>query len=142
MTEGVRGTLRAREAMMRALRALLEAQRFLEVEMPVLEASAGGADARPFTTFHNALDQPYVLRIATVAILLPCITHRFWVKPLKGRWRGRSRIHHALQRADQPCVLHIVIGARVEAAGRVSYSVVIRCKSAGHASCIGLATCS
>jgi lysyl-tRNA synthetase class II len=38
---------------------------FLQVETPVLETSAGGADARPFTTFHNALQQPYALRIAT-----------------------------------------------------------------------------
>ena len=37
----------------------------LQVETPVLETSAGGADARPFTTFHNALQQPYALRIAT-----------------------------------------------------------------------------
>ncbi len=37
----------------------------LQVETPVLETSAGGADARPFMTFHNALQQPYALRIAT-----------------------------------------------------------------------------
>ena len=65
MTEGVKGTLRARARMMGALRRTLEARGFLEVETPVLETSAGGADARPFTTFHNALQQPYVLRIAT-----------------------------------------------------------------------------
>ena len=33
----------------------------------MLEATAGGADARPFVTFHNALQQPFVLRIATGA---------------------------------------------------------------------------
>lgn len=38
-----------------------------QVETPVLEATAGGADARPFVTFHNALQQPFVLRIATGA---------------------------------------------------------------------------
>lgn len=38
-----------------------------QVETPVLEAAAGGADARPFVTFHNALQQPFVLRIATGA---------------------------------------------------------------------------
>jgi lysyl-tRNA synthetase class 2 len=65
VTEGVRETLRARARMMGALRRTLEARGFLEVETPVLEALAGGADARPFTTFHNALQQPYVLRIAT-----------------------------------------------------------------------------
>lgn len=31
----------------------------------VLETVAGGADARPFTTYHNALGRPYTLRIAT-----------------------------------------------------------------------------
>ncbi|BDA48390.1 Lysine-tRNA ligase [Coccomyxa sp. Obi] len=65
VTEGVKGTLRSRARMMGALRRTLEARDFLEVETPVLETSAGGADARPFTTFHNALQQPYVLRIAT-----------------------------------------------------------------------------
>ena len=38
----------------------------------MLEASAGGADARPFTTFHNALQQPYALRIAT-GKPVPCL---------------------------------------------------------------------
>jgi lysyl-tRNA synthetase class 2 len=35
------------------------------VETPVLESSAGGADARPFVTYHNALGRPFTLRIAT-----------------------------------------------------------------------------
>ncbi len=73
VTEGVRGTLRARAHMMGALRRVLERHGFLEVETPVLEASAGGADARPFTTFHNALQQPYVLRIATGAPALDAV---------------------------------------------------------------------
>ncbi|RLC38482.1 lysine--tRNA ligase [Candidatus Falkowbacteria bacterium] len=37
---------------------------FLEVETPVLEVTAGGADARPFTTHHNALDLDVYLRIS------------------------------------------------------------------------------
>lgn len=37
---------------------------FLEVEMPILEAVPGGADARPFTTHHNALDIDLYLRIS------------------------------------------------------------------------------
>lgn len=51
------------------------AQEYLEVETPVLEAQAGGADARPFMTHHNALGRPFALRIATGAapslLLLP-----------------------------------------------------------------------
>jgi lysyl-tRNA synthetase class 2 len=37
---------------------------FLEVETPVLQPIYGGANARPFTTHHNALDQKLYLRIA------------------------------------------------------------------------------
>jgi lysyl-tRNA synthetase class 2 len=36
-----------------------------QVETPVLETVAGGADARPFVTYHNALGKPFTLRIAT-----------------------------------------------------------------------------
>ncbi len=36
-----------------------------QVETPVLERSAGGAEARPFLTFHNALGRSFALRIAT-----------------------------------------------------------------------------
>lgn len=38
---------------------------YLEVETPVLEATAGGAEAQPFLTHHNALGRPFALRIAT-----------------------------------------------------------------------------
>lgn len=38
---------------------------FIEVETPVLETMAGGADARPFMTHHNALDLDVYLRIST-----------------------------------------------------------------------------
>ncbi len=37
---------------------------FLEVELPVLEAVPGGAEAEPFTTHHNALDVDFYLRIS------------------------------------------------------------------------------
>lgn len=35
------------------------------METPVLETVTGGADARPFTTFHNAAQRQLSLRIAT-----------------------------------------------------------------------------
>ena len=38
---------------------------FIEVETPVLEHVTGGADARPFVTHHNTLDQDFFLRIST-----------------------------------------------------------------------------
>ncbi len=46
------------------VREFLIARAFLEVETPALETSPGGADARPFTTHHNALDIDVYLRIS------------------------------------------------------------------------------
>ena len=47
-----------------AVRAYLTKNGFLEVETPVMEATPGGADARPFITHHNALDTDFYLRIS------------------------------------------------------------------------------
>ena len=60
-----RRALVARASVMRAMRDYLHHQRYTEVETPVLHKQAGGADARPFTTHHNALDKGLTLRIAT-----------------------------------------------------------------------------
>jgi len=38
---------------------------FIEVETPVLEHVTGGADAKPFVTHHNALDENFYMRIST-----------------------------------------------------------------------------
>jgi lysyl-tRNA synthetase class 2 len=60
----VRTLFRARSRMTSALRHMLDAAGFLEVETPVLQPLYGGAAARPFETHHNALDMPLYLRIA------------------------------------------------------------------------------
>ncbi|MBC8214073.1 MAG: lysine--tRNA ligase [Candidatus Marinimicrobia bacterium] len=46
------------------LRNYLDNKGFVEVETPVLQSIYGGASARPFTTYHNTLDQNLFLRIA------------------------------------------------------------------------------
>jgi lysyl-tRNA synthetase class 2 len=47
-----------------AFRDFLLHEGFLEVYMPILEDSTGGAEAEPFVTHHNALDQDFYLRIS------------------------------------------------------------------------------
>jgi lysyl-tRNA synthetase class 2 len=65
VTPGVVDTLRARSRVVSTLRRFLEDRDFLEVETPVLESAAGGAEARPFVTYHNTLRRDFSLRIAT-----------------------------------------------------------------------------
>jgi lysyl-tRNA synthetase class 2 len=60
----VRETFIKRAKIIRGLRDHLDNMGFLEVETPVLQPLYGGANARPFTTHHNALDQQFYLRIA------------------------------------------------------------------------------
>ena len=47
-----------------SMRNFLNSKGYLEVETPVLQPIYGGAAARPFTTYHNKLDQKLYLRIA------------------------------------------------------------------------------
>jgi len=61
----VRETFRKRAKIIAAIRRYLEQQDFLEIETPVLQTQAGGADARPFVTYHNTLEMDLYLRIAT-----------------------------------------------------------------------------
>ena len=46
-------------------RDFLRKEGFMEVEVPIMEPVTGGADAKPFITHHNALDQDFYLRIST-----------------------------------------------------------------------------
>lgn len=53
-----------RSKLVRSIRHTLDREGFLEVETPLLQTQAGGAAARPFQTFHNALQMNFFLRIA------------------------------------------------------------------------------
>jgi lysyl-tRNA synthetase class 2 len=54
----------ARAALLRTLRTELDDRGYIEVETPVLQSIAGGANARPFTTHHHTLDVDMKLRIS------------------------------------------------------------------------------
>jgi lysyl-tRNA synthetase class 2 len=60
----VKEVFRLRSAIVKHLRDYLEARDFLEVETPMMHPIPGGATARPFETFHNALAMPLYLRVA------------------------------------------------------------------------------
>ena len=60
----VRETFVTRSRVIAAIRRFLDTRGYLEVETPILQGTAGGAAARPFVTYHNALDRQFYLRIA------------------------------------------------------------------------------
>lgn len=61
----VRQTFRRRAEITASIRRYLDQQGFIEIETPVLQGEAGGAEARPFITYHNTLEMDLYLRIAT-----------------------------------------------------------------------------
>jgi lysyl-tRNA synthetase class 2 len=62
--EAARARFVARSKAVSAIREFMVGHGFLEVETPMLHPIPGGANARPFVTHHNALDQDMFLRIA------------------------------------------------------------------------------
>ncbi len=64
MHEDVRNVFYQRFKIIKAIRDVLIAEGYMEVETPTLQDIYGGALAKPFVTFHNALDQELFLRIA------------------------------------------------------------------------------
>ncbi len=61
----VRDTFRKRAIITSTLRRELDTMGFLEIETPVLHSQSGGAEAKPFETYHNTMDMDLTLRIAT-----------------------------------------------------------------------------
>lgn len=64
MDEQVRKRFTARSRAVSSIREFMVSHNFLEVETPMLHPIPGGANAKPFKTHHNALDQEMFLRIA------------------------------------------------------------------------------
>ncbi|CCQ93407.1 lysyl-tRNA synthetase [[Clostridium] ultunense Esp] len=60
----VKETFLIRSRIVSAMRRYLDKEGYIEVETPTLHAIAGGAAARPFITYHNALEMQMFLRIA------------------------------------------------------------------------------
>jgi len=64
MNDVTRETFRIRTRIIDHIRRFLTERGFLEVETPMMQVIPGGATAKPFTTYHNALDMELYLRIA------------------------------------------------------------------------------
>ena len=77
MNRGVKDVFAKRTLIVQAIRDYLNAINFIEVETPVLQPIYGGANARPFVTHHNTLDQTLYLRIANELYLKRLIVGGF-----------------------------------------------------------------
>ena len=60
----VKTTFEMRSKIIKEIRNFLDNKNYMEVETPTLSTIAGGATARPFETYHNALSLDMYLRIA------------------------------------------------------------------------------
>ena len=77
VNEGVKDTFLQRATVIRTIRRVLDEAGYTEVETPTLQAIAGGASARPFTTHFNALNIDMYMRIATELYLKRLIVGGF-----------------------------------------------------------------
>lgn len=64
VNDNVRNTFIQRGRIIQTIREFLDKQGFIEVETPMMQSIPGGAAARPFKTYHNALGMDLYLRVA------------------------------------------------------------------------------
>ena len=86
-----------RSRIIQLIRRFMEERDFLEVETPMMQPKAGGAMARPFKTYHNALGMDFYLRIAPELYLKRLITgglERVYEINRNFRNEGISTIHN------------------------------------------------
>ena len=76
VNQSVRETFRKRTRIIQVMRQFLSDHGFLEVETPMMQVIPGGATAKPFKTFHNALGMDLYMRIAP----------ELYLKRLAGGW--------------------------------------------------------
>lgn len=69
-----REVLLARSRITREVRAVLEAKGLVEIETPIVNSYYNGGAAKPFTTHHNALNEPSFLRVTSELYLKRVIT--------------------------------------------------------------------
>lgn len=88
---------RSRTHILQQIRAYFQESHFLEVETPILQSIYGGAEARPFKTLLNALDQEMYLRISLEIPLKKLIVggmHRIYEMGRVFRNEGIDRNHN------------------------------------------------
>jgi lysyl-tRNA synthetase class 2 len=69
LNSDVRDMFRKKSRFWAATREFLTKHEFLEVQAPTIEHTTGGAEAKPFKTYHNALDEDFYLRISSELFL-------------------------------------------------------------------------